>query len=549
MSQQVCKIPSPTLASLPSEVVHRIAELLDATHARSLVALAQASRGLYAIVSAFLFRTIKITITNGDYLAREVQHWERVLLRDDGLKHVRQLILHWAASDDSWQPEHNSYLSLAQCELSEDDTNLQSCWDLYLPWWGSHTEAAINDEEWKPVERLLRQLPGLTDLFYSCPGRFPPFLLQILHEAFVQDATPRCRLHHFTFRLSASDEASLQVDERALVTSPCLFSIGDLNCEKRNSFESRTLARRNAPFLQRIFAYWDQETTDSHEHQDTSNSLDPPSLEHLRLFKSWMYAASSRSPTGLHHPLPPSVIDMEVSGDFSALRVLQINVPMMEQMLPAPSKFPSLVTFSVVCPKVPFTSAWSSPFLAFLRHLPCVTTLRVLGWDRSTSITPGLSPKLQKLELGTCIIRGGPPLLDEHVLQLDELCPDLEDLTIEIKRSRGDAAEVARYRALGRLPRLRRLTLSLDAAPPGIIYDTEADSSARQGQRRPYNPPGHTVIEPWFEAGWDAELAKAGLGPHRNGHVRDALVNSAIDSALALSIVGFINTAKVIDSR
>lgn len=66
---------------------------------------------------------------------------------------------------------------------------------------------------------------------------------------------------------------------------------------------------------------------------------------------------------------------------------------------------------------------------------------------------------------------GVPPLLDDHVLLLPDLCPGLEELTLEIKRSRGDVAEVARYRALGRLTRLRRLKLTPDAAPPSIIPD------------------------------------------------------------------------------
>ncbi|CAN8104854.1 unnamed protein product [Discula destructiva] len=218
---------------------------------------------------------------------------------------------------------------------------------------------------------------------------------------------------------------------------------------------------------------------------------------------------------------------------------------MADQTLPEPGSFPSLVTFSIVCPKGPLNLAWATHFLAFLRDLPRITTLRVLGWYRSVSFTPGLNGRLQQLHLATRATSEEGPLLEDHVLHLADMCPALQELTIEIKRSRGDAAEVARYRALGRLPRLRRLTLNLDAAPPCIIPDDIVQVASRSQGWKPYYPwPGHTDVEPWFDDGWDSEINKWGLNPHRNGHLRDALVNSAIDSALALSIFGVIDSAK-----
>lgn len=546
-----------SISGLPSEIVTRIAGFLDATHPQSLVAFAQTSKRLYAVASSFLFGTLKFTpLTDGKRLAKDVEIWERILLRDEALQHVRRLILHWDGENDGSIPDHRPYLSLKECERSDSDTNLETCWDLYYRGWCYETNSWIKDHDWEPLARLLKRLTGLADFFFANPGPFPPQLLQILHGR-----SSRCRLHHYTFRLSSSDMASLEADERSLIMSPCLSTIGNMNADSycslnKNQFAALLLARRKSPSLRRVFAYWHgpkRQSIGSCHAEDRSILPDRPALEYLQI--SGLYNKNHQ-----HYvipsegPISPSDIDWEVLYDYTALRVLKLNLPMGDQTLPAPSNFPSLITFSAMCPDEPSNPAWPESFLAFLRDLPSIKVLRVLGWPRSVSFTPGLNIQLQKLHLETRPISGSPPLPEDHVLQLADMCPELEDLTIEIKRSRGDAAEVARYRALGRLPRLRRLKLILDAAPPPIIPDDIVEVPARgQGPWKPYYPwPGHTDIEPWFEDGWDSEGASWysegvswELTPHRNGHVRDVLVNSAIDSSLALSIFGVINSAKV----
>lgn len=537
---------TPSLSGLPSEILHQIAEVLDATHPRSLVAFAQTSKRLYAVASRFLFSTIKFTpLTDGKLLAKDVETWERILLRDGALQYVRRLILHWEGLYDGSGPLHSPYLSLKECERSDSDTNLETCWDLYDQEWCGGTKSSIKEHEWALLARLLKKLTGLADFIFADPGPFPPGFLQILH-----DQLSTCRLHHYTFRLSTSDEASLQPDEQSLITSPCLYTIGDLSAIISYSFihvETLLLARRNAPSLRRVFSFCHgprRKPNYGCDADDVYNLPGLPALEYLQI-SSFFNVYSQRWHRPPIESLSPRVIDCKVLNKCNALRVLKLNTPMRDQPLPAPSNFPSLVTLSVVCPRDSSTPAWSDSFLAFLRGLPSLKALRVLGWPRSTSFTPGLNTELQKLHLDTWHTPGGPPLLQDHVLQLPIRCPALEELAIEIKRSRGDAAEVACYRALGRLPRLRRLKLTLDVDPPPIIPNDIVEVSTPDQRWKPYYPyPGHTNIEPWFEEGWDMEFVR-GLHPHRNGHVRDLLVNSAVDSGLALSIFDVINSAKV----
>jgi hypothetical protein len=55
------------------------------------------------------------------------------------------------------------------------------------------------------------------------------------------------------------------------------------------------------------------------------------------------------------------------------------------------------------------------------------------------------------------------PYLDsEAINNLADLCPKLEELRVQVKRSAGSVAECAVYRALGRFALLRNLILDLD---------------------------------------------------------------------------------------
>jgi hypothetical protein len=231
--------------------------------------------------------------------------------------------------------------------------------------------------------------------------------------------------------------------------------------------------------------------------------------------------------------IPFSVVSQKTFGDFSALRALKLNVPVEHELLPAPDQFPSLVTLSFACMTSPASPGYWEVVGTFLRHLPRLTTLGLRNWKRSVSVIPLLRPELRILDLTTHLVRCQDPLRNDHILAIAEVCPYLEELTIETRRSRGDASEIALYRALGRLPRLQNLCLKLDASPTPFISVVDADGSIRQD----------TAVEPWFDD-WDTQYIRQGLNPHRRGHIRDVFANSAIDSALARSIFEVVDTAK-----
>lgn len=455
----------------PNEILVGISELLDISHPPSLFAFALTSKRHYAISSRFLFRTIRITL--GDYeepeqLLAHVQKWERMLIRSEAFAYVRRLIL-YSASLDPGLPD-NPYLALEPCERDDDATRLQSFWDLYHSFWCPGVdESPIRDENWQMLARLVRQLRGLTDIFYACIAQFPPGLLETLHAEL-----PQCRLHHYTFHLNDPNGAY----ERSLAISSCLYSIGDL--DHVGDDIGWALARRHAPRLRSVFIWHRGRTIRDIGVVNYDGGKGTPSLEQFQLGTF----------EGPYPSLSFALLSRMAFGNLSALHVLKLDTVLHHHTLPAPDNFPSLVTLTLTCITSPVPAHYWDEVLVFLRNLHRLTTLQLKDWKRSVSVVPGLNPNLRKLDLSTDLVRGADPLRSDHVQQLAELCPHLEDLAVEIRRSRGDATEVALYRALGRLPRLRRLTLVLDASPPPFVHVTEADGTVTRD----------TAIEPWFDA-------------------------------------------------
>lgn len=76
------------------------------------------------------------------------------------------------------------------------------------------------NDYWEPLADLIKQLPSLTDLLYSCASQFPPCLLETLHTSL-----PQCRLHLNTFKLHSFSAPQIDSYKLKLLMSPCLYSV------------------------------------------------------------------------------------------------------------------------------------------------------------------------------------------------------------------------------------------------------------------------------------------------------------------------------------
>lgn len=500
-----------TLERLPPEILQGISEILDIAHPRSLLAFASASKGCYAIACPFLFRTVKVAIGDGKQPLQDVRVLEIRLLRDDSFAHVRRIILYFNPNRPYYP-----YLSLDRSEKGrEDDTELWSCWDHCQSDSPSRKDftrrAAAN---WSSVARLMEQLTGLTDLFWVCPEQLPPCILEVLHKK-----VRYCRLHHYTFELSSPSQMSLSSHERDIITSPCLYSVGNLLAKSPDAIPPSARSPQS-PSLRRVYLPIDLGTIGL-----SDDAADGPQSVPYELIQ---LEDSSRSDS-----ISFDLLRKETCDDFSALRVLKLYEALATQNLPPPSNFPSLVTLAFTCHSDIPPHYWDE-VTTLLRNLPRLTSLQLRDWDATIPVTPALSPNLRKLDLSTSRAPNGSHLYDDRMYQLAEICPNLEYLEIEINRSRGNAAEVARYRALGRLPRLQELHLTVDPSPPDFVQiPTDGGHTSHTD----------TVVEPWFDE-QDAQYLRGKLRPYRQGHASDVLVNNAIDATLARSIFEVIDGAK-----
>lgn len=532
---------STTIDSLHVELIWRVCEYLDYTHPPSLLAFARVNKRCYAAARGLRFRTIKVRVAHGKQLVREVETWHTRLERENAFPHVRRLVLYWQMrrdrqSNDPMPAEsavHENagrelipYVGLHPCERHDDDSGLSSPWDLYDYNFPSELfgEAFIVHEHWKILAGLVEKFTGLADLFYAHPGQFPPCLLHLLHER-----VPRCRLHHYTFDLVTLDHESTDAHAMALASSPSLYSIGGPNLTNHRAVWNSVRSR--ATRLKEAHVWVAQDGVVEIDYQIYEGPAGP--LEAFHLNDSDFVEGTSFY-----------TVYWALSGDFSALRVLKLDELILDLvLLPPASDFPVLASLIFRCEATAGPEYWAK-LLPFLHDLPSLSTLQLWDWDRSISAVAALNPNLKTLLLSTWTVEHivNKPLLQDHIQQLAELCPLLEDLSLELRRSRGDVDEVSLYRHLGRLPRLQHLSLQLDASPPPLsrtveLLDEKGNSLG----------PGST-IEPWFDAASGDAKTLARLMPYRQGHFRDVLINSAIDSDLARSIFQAVDKAKALAS-
>lgn len=205
----------------------------------------------------------------------------------------------------------------------------------------------------------------------------------------------------------------------------------------------------------------------------------------------------------------------------------------------------------------------------FIRKLPKLSALEILDWNPSSALTPALPPNLRKLFLRYPVgleLWGCRSFNAQDIAELANRCPKIQDLLIWIRRSRGDANEVAVYKALGRFRNLRHVNLTLDASPPPRTFiryvvvdedslsdDEEADDEFDYDSYAERQQEYDTKVESHFDD-FDAEYIRSDLFPnrtsfpYRNGHIRDVFINSALDHELARAIFFTILSAQASSS-
>ncbi|EED17066.1 conserved hypothetical protein [Talaromyces stipitatus ATCC 10500] len=540
------------LEQLPQEVLILICEYLERENATSILDLACVSKHLYSYLVPRLLRTLKFSINEFSKLAEDVQQYCRILQRVDGYKHVHRLIIKNdikmpTINDRALVPEqsqkrrpwHRPRMSAVEFSGHFDDI-LENCMrDLYHLETDALPLEAVYDmnNSWKPLAELIKQISSLECLFYDGLSQLPPCLLECLHQY-----QPQCRL----LTAHGTDDY-----EFSLASSPCLYGLTVQRVRQRGLFRrrgyedealecmvaglatnlkrlhivrTRGAAGPNDPGPRRPWAGFSQQTaTDSRGALECFWPLYWPWLEKDTLEK-WEKITS-----------------------FSALKGLKMDGNCFEMTSPqhllARCFFPSLTRLEIDLG--PFNNNTRyQPFRvaainAFMLNLPSLSDLKLTGWHPRILIDSIIANHGSRLRYLSLLSQRGHTLSLEDLHLMAETCLSLERLTIEVKRSRGSYDEFRRYQVLGLLPRLQYLDLKLDASAYSLWNQgrpNDGDGEAEIRNSRDLRAEARSDLT--FNE-FDDQYSPIHISPYhyvRNGHIRDALINGALDRNLAYDI-------------
>jgi hypothetical protein len=420
----------------------------------------------------------------------------------------------------------------------------------------------VPESSWQPLVLLIMRMPALLHVVHNCASVVPLNLLAALEHQ-------RCKLHVNTLRIPELDNP-LDTAFSTLITSSALTSI------RAAYLPTSMLQGTRLPAT--VESWYDEEALMRLVAGVTPKLT---KLTILRKHGGILPTGTSKVPwdgfqlSGQDLPglcpgkleelalLHPNIIDLEnirawgTHVILEVLQVLKISSPTTAEALYYLSN-EILTHLSELSFAVYKKQSRPDPTVQAANHF--LLTLRPLSVLRLDQNVQGLSLVRIVAHHATCLRKLWLlPVkeLDSHNLasaeyyipslevleELKKSCFGLEDLAISVRRSRGSKTEIDAYRLLGSLENLRFLSLNLDASDMSVlwIYETaERDEYVRSGLWPP--PPD----DPTFND-FDREIYPRtfiGHGPGiRNGHMRDAFINSALDESLARTIFNIISSA------
>jgi hypothetical protein len=524
------------------ECLQEICKQLHQTHPSSVLSFALVSKQFYSAGAAFLFRVRTINIQSRRLLVEDIAR-----IRPEIRKYIRCLIVQGnmpCRQDDTSQPIHILGFTPVPRFSTDDRSRSEIVYD--------------EDEAWVPLADLISSLTVLSDLMYDCPNQFPPCLLRALHEYHAG-----CRLHLKKFQLFSLNNPQPDPHEVALGTSPCLYSLDACYSLIRPNITKNymhdvvlELVSGLAPNLSKVSIRWVRTKASALVPTPLPNAC--RSLKPRQHGTSQIRSSDIGSLEELHIDIRihADIPSWTVATDFSVLRVLKIQRDAIDiQTLGYLANHCNLVSLK----ELSFKTLHLRPYRSqtpvddgvchLLRSLPPLSHFSLDGHitrEIFDAIISHHGHALQELQMNiTAHHIQNIVLRQQDILAISEKCQKLESLAISIPRSTGDADEVAIYRSLGFIKQLKHLTLKLDASRLDVawVYDP-ADEDAKY-DRGGYDGETESDISfddfqasfyPWKTYGDGRKL--------RNGHLTNALIQSALDEKLACSIFKVISSSK-----
>jgi hypothetical protein len=571
------------LHELPREILVLISDFLDQIQPSSVINLACVNSNFLSICTPLLqVRTLKFSVyDDGEQLAEDILHYSELLQRLGGFRAVRRVII--VTSDDKkvisedmqqrrsqqqWQRPKISTLDYRGHEYDVLRNNTQK------PGLPKYKDTAHQKNRlWIPLADFILRLPLLDSIFYSSYYQVPPCILDSILQS-----RPQCRLYITRFALwSLGPQGITDPYELELIASPLLHGIGTASTSIYG-YTNQDPAPREHIYLDQALRHLVSDLTPQLKNL-VMIQLQPfrqySAINNGPLLSMGFTPQANRQTSGLLENLEirdntyPGRLhrkeDMEIWNqdiDLSVLRTLKIGPKSTLEAVEYMTKTCSFL--SLTCLSINFNpernlwhgSDYYTTASLFLVSIPALSELELYGWHPeldTKSILKHHGPRLRRLLL---LAREGENISLETLNHLGENCPLLEDLTTQIRRSRGDFQEVVKYRAIGRIPRLKRLFLKLDVSDLFLLHgtskdlgidgdnddDDDDDFDNDYDNDEEYKPTRSTLEvrnDPSFNS-FDQQYCRSRifhchLRP-RKGHIRDAFINAALDQELARRI-------------
>lgn len=510
--------------NLPPDILEYICSCLDRS---DLLRLSLTNRKCRSTSIPYIFRTVSLTFSTPEALQFEVEDLHKRLTTSSCFAQVHDLrILTDHLSPESGTTEH------VDCGDHPAKT-----WQ-YCKFKSQDSEILIPKESWQTLETLIKRLPALRNVFW-CHGQ--PIPLSLLR--YINEQLPRCKLHLQSFKLRSAYALKGQANkidayDLELARSPCVSSIALMH-----------------DYTEQGYTNWN---LDAIKEMVGGAALGLKAVSVLYAVSPWhpgghtLYQQKGRWRPGtlcsvkklgalqhleLSHGNSNTLKEWSTITDFSLLQTLKyyrfIAAPGF-RWLTENCRFSSLRTLCIM-PSGGGTEEARNDLpdatIDFIRSLPPLQSVKLVSlYTRRTVgvVLEHCGDRLRELYLALPY-KDTPMAVDDlndsvfanprMLVLMQTHYPNLEVLALPMLRSQGDAHEVSLYRSFGRMPKLRKLYLSLYGAQP--FYWVYEWSAVQEFERI---------------------LQSNDLAAMKD--IRNAFVDFAIDERLAKSICDTITSSK-----
>ncbi|KAM3449576.1 hypothetical protein MY3296_006796 [Beauveria thailandica] len=554
------------LEQLPQHLLVSICEYLaeyEPTTKRSLGAFALASQTCRNATDSQRFRRMNIFIRGPQKLHRDMQRWRQTFQTGGRTRFLRVIKIagETISAEEEEQEEEAGYDPEQLCRrvrpgidarVDDEHPELLSGMDYplcYYPALPSPSTEWPDEQPWQALVEFCKELPQLEDVVFASSDQFPRALLSELHENH-----PQSRLHMRYFGLRSlihpelEQRPAIHPDDIALATSPCLYSVVAVTSQYRYEqvvdYNEEAIMEMAAGLAPRLTNVCIIRATMQGSQTPMSTIPRPP----WQGFPSSLIEADHRQQPTVGHlqelvlstcPAAEELLKWTGRTNFSQLQSLtlrpQVHSSTMQQLVQIARQSPMTALSSLQISAQSWSDQedldMSHAVAQVLETLPSLQSLNFQGPSLMTSLSTIMSGqlatlrRLEMLSTGEDLQSPGSSMLSlVSADQLARQCPQLEELEVQMARAQGDARETAIYHCLGKLPRLKSLTV-------------------------------HLRIKRISPSGMHSSFVLMSFGNHWNmtvPEVQHRYREAAIDSKLALSIfnmIGRMNNLRALHLR